>query len=113
MKFENSNSTNISASSNTSNTNTSYTSTSKSNSFRRRFPPYPPFDSSTPPINNNNKNNNDNNDNTTGNNIKVSHDKLLIRNSTLAFIAQLKHEANFGSREIQRLVILLKYNKYN
>jgi len=100
MKFENSNST----STNTS--NTCNTSISKSNSFRRRFPPYPPlFDSSTSPINNN--------DNTTGNNIKVSHDKLLIRNSTLAFIAQLKHEANFGSREIQRLVILLKYNKYN
>ena len=100
MKFDNSNSTNTSAS-------TSNTSISKSNSFRRRFPPYPPlFDSSTSP--NNNNNNNNNNDNITGNNIKVSHDKLLIRNSTLAFIAQLKHEANFGSREIQRLVILLK-----
>lgn len=85
MKFDNS-----------SNTNTS-TATNSSGKSKRRFPPYPPshqFDTTSP-------------SSTTKTGIRVSHDKSYIRNSTLAFIAKLKHEANVSSREIQRLDKLL------
>lgn len=37
------------------------------------------------------------------NGITISHNRSMIRNSTLAFIAQLKHEANFASTTIQRV----------
>ena len=95
MKFDNNSNSNSTTSTRNSNSNSNIST--KINNFRRRFPPYPPsyqFDTTA---------STNTNTNTNTAIIKVSHDKSYIRNSTLAFIAKLKHEANVSSREIQRL----------